>query len=119
MKLRRLSTLAAGFDAELAALTRYQAAQDPEVEASVKAILQAVRSRGDAAVLEYARRFDKVSARSLAELEISAERTKSALACLPAERREALKTDPSGVIRSTGTSDKWTTCLCFAITPPA
>ena len=33
MKLRRLSTRAAGFDAELAALTRYQAAQDPEVEA--------------------------------------------------------------------------------------
>jgi histidinol dehydrogenase len=92
MKLRRLSTRAAGFDAELAALTRYQAAQDPEVEASVKAILQDVRSRGDAAVLEYARRFDKVSARSLAELEVSAEATKSALAALPGERREALKT---------------------------
>jgi histidinol dehydrogenase len=91
MKLRRLSTRAASFDAELAALTRYDAAQDSEVEALVKAILREVRSRGDAAVLEYSQRFDKVSARSLAELEIPTEKIKSALACLPAERREALK----------------------------
>jgi histidinol dehydrogenase len=91
MKLRRLSTRAASFDAELAALTRYDAAQDPEVEPMVKAILRDVRSRGDAAVLEYARRFDKVSARSLAELEVVPENTKAALASVPAERREALQ----------------------------
>ena len=91
MKLRRLSTRGASFDAELAALTRYDAAQDSEVEAVVKAILRDVRARGEDAVLEYARRFDKVSARSLAELEVPPEKTRSALASLSGERREALQ----------------------------
>jgi histidinol dehydrogenase len=91
MKLRRLSTRAASFDAELAALTRYDAAQDPEVEPLVRAILRDVRARGDPAVLEYAQRFDKVSARSLAELEVPPEKTRSALASLSTERREALQ----------------------------
>ena len=64
MKLRRLSTRSPGFDAELATLTRYDAGQDAEVQAAVRAIIADVRARGDAAVLEYAARFDKVSASS-------------------------------------------------------
>jgi histidinol dehydrogenase len=91
MKLRRLSTRAAGFDAELAALTRYDAARDPAVEAAVRAIIGDVRSRGDAAVLEHTQRFDKVSARSLTELEIGKDTTASALQSLDAEKREALR----------------------------
>ena len=39
MKLRRLSTRAAGFDRKLAALTRYDAAQDPAVQKTVRKIL--------------------------------------------------------------------------------
>ena len=70
MKLRRLSTRSPGFDAELAALTRYDAARDAALEQTVRAILADVRSRGDAAVLEYSQRFDRSSARSVAELEM-------------------------------------------------
>jgi histidinol dehydrogenase len=69
MKLRRLSTRASGFDAELAALTRYDAAQDPAVESAVRAIIADVRARGDAALLEYTERFDKVRAGSVRDLE--------------------------------------------------
>ena len=69
MTPRRLSTRAPGFDAQLTALTRYEAAQDPAVEAAVRAIVADVRARGDAAVLDYTAKFDKVSARSFAELE--------------------------------------------------
>jgi len=36
MKLRRLTTADAGFDAELERLTRYEAAQDEAVEATVR-----------------------------------------------------------------------------------
>ena len=57
MKLRRLSTASAGFDAELAALTRYEAAQDEAVESATRAIIADVRKRGDAAVLEATRKF--------------------------------------------------------------
>jgi len=70
MKLRRLSTAARGFDAKLAALTRYEASADAKVQKTVARILADVRSRGDAAVLAYAKRFDKSTARSIADLEI-------------------------------------------------
>ena len=60
MKLRRLSTREAGFDAALDALVRYDAAQDSAVQETVRRILADVRARGDAAVLEYTRKFDRV-----------------------------------------------------------
>ena len=91
MKLRRLSSGDACFEHELAALTRYEAAQDPGVEAAVRAILADVRARGDAAVLEYTVRFDKVSARWHTDLEVSADRLEQALASLPDEQRRALE----------------------------
>ena len=85
MKLRRLSTRMAGFDAKLAALTRYQAAQHPAVQRTVRRILADVRARGDAAVLRYTRKFDGVSARSVASLEIKPSTG------IPAERLDALR----------------------------
>jgi histidinol dehydrogenase len=91
MKLRRLSTRGTDFDAELAALRRYDAAQDGAVEAAVRAIVADVRARGEAAVLEYAQRFDKVCARSLAELEIPKDRLRQAAAGVPRQQLDALK----------------------------
>jgi histidinol dehydrogenase len=91
MKLRRLSTRAAGFDAELEALTRYEAAQDGRVEATVRSIIADVRARGDAAVLEYAQRFDKVSARSVSDLEIPVGKLGEAARAVPGPQLEALR----------------------------
>lgn len=90
MKLRRLSTANAGFDAELAALTRYEAAQDEAVESTARAIIADVRKRGDAAVLEATRKFDRVQAATLAELEIPRSALDQALALLPAAQAQAL-----------------------------
>jgi histidinol dehydrogenase len=91
MKLRRLSTRDAGFDAELEALTRYEATQDPEVQATVRAIIADVRARGDAAVLEYTKRFDRVAASSLNELEIGKEKLEAALRTVPSPQAQALR----------------------------
>jgi len=91
MKLRRLSTAAPGFEAALAALTRYEAAQDESVEAAVRAIIAQVRARGDAAVLELTRRFDQVEARSIAELEVPRAALEAALASLPEAEGRALR----------------------------
>jgi len=66
MKLRRLSTRAKDFDRKLAALTRYDAAQDPRVQSAVRKILADVRRRGDAAVRAYTRKFDGVSPKDFA-----------------------------------------------------
>ena len=66
MKLRRLSTARPGFEAKLKALTRYDAVQDPKVQATVRRILADVRKRGDAAVRAYAKKFDRVAPKEIA-----------------------------------------------------
>jgi histidinol dehydrogenase len=91
VKLRRLSTRAAQFDAELAALTRYEAVQDRAVQRSVDEIIAAVRSRGDAALLEYSRRFDGTQAQTVAELEVPRSRAEQALAGLGQAQAQALR----------------------------
>src|SRR5438105_1479157 len=53
MMLRRLSTRTAGFDAKLAALTRYEPGGDAAIRHTVQHILADVRGRGDAALIQY------------------------------------------------------------------
>ena len=91
MKLRRLSTRSTTFDADLAALTRYEASQDEAVESTVRAIIGAVRARGDQAVLEYARRYDRVQASTVRDLEIGKPAMKAAFDALPADQMNALR----------------------------
>src|SRR5205807_4270562 len=91
MKLRRLATREAGFEAELAALTRCAALQDPAVQEAVRAILADVRVRGEEAVLEYTRKFDRIDARSLTELEVPKEKLQAALKALPRAQARALR----------------------------
>jgi len=88
MKLRRLSTRAAGFDAKLAALTRYEAAQDPAVQKTVRRILAEVRARGDAAVRKYAKKFDGVALR---QFEIPRTEIQKAIQSVPRAQADALQ----------------------------
>ena len=91
MKIRRLSTNDPSFDADLKALLAFETAQDDSVDVVVAGILKDVKTRGDAAVLEYTNRFDKTSASSLAELEVSQAELQAALNGLPANQRAALQ----------------------------
>ena len=90
MKMRRLSTSQGDFDARLAELTRYEAAQDAAVESAARAIIADVRARGDDAVVEYTNRFDRVAVRSLAELDVPRAALETALRGLPDGQRAAL-----------------------------
>jgi histidinol dehydrogenase len=90
--MRRLSTSEPDFDARLAELLAFEAAQDPGVEEAVERILGDVRRRGDAALLEYTRRYDGMEAGSVAELEIDRAVCERALALLPQRQRSALET---------------------------
>lgn len=91
MKIRRLSTAYNTFDADLKALLAFETAQDDSVDVVVANILKDVKSRGDAAVLEYTNRFDKTSASHLSDLEISQAELQAALNSLPIEQRQALQ----------------------------
>ena len=91
VEIARLSTRDADFDARLARLTAFDAAQDETVDATVAEILAAVKSRGDAAVLEYTARFDGVTAATLAQLELPRDLLARARDALPSAQREALE----------------------------
>jgi histidinol dehydrogenase len=84
-EIARLDTREPDFDRRLGALTALEAAQDEVVDRTVAAIIADVRARGDAALLEHTQRFDRVTARSVAELEIPGAELEGALAGLPAD----------------------------------
>ncbi|MDA8328110.1 MAG: histidinol dehydrogenase [Betaproteobacteria bacterium] len=69
-----------------------EANQDATIESVVGEILHRVRAEGDAAVLDYTHRFDRLQATSVASLELPQERLTQALLALPAEQRAALET---------------------------
>lgn len=91
LALRRLKTSDVGFAAQLTALLAYSPDVDAEVEASVLRILADVRSRGDVAVLDATRRYDRVDVASVAALEVSAAELRAARDALPVSQREALE----------------------------
>jgi histidinol dehydrogenase len=89
--IQRLKSSAPDFDQKLAALIAFDSAQDLQIDTAVAAILDDVKRRGDAAVLEYTRRFDHVEAASIAQLEITVAEMQRALGELPAAQRSALE----------------------------
>ncbi len=91
LSLRRLDSDQHDFDTELAALTHWDIASDPQIMARARAIVDDVRSRGDAAVLEYTRRFDGIAAPSVAALEVEAGELQACLEGLPRSERDALE----------------------------
>ncbi len=90
LNLRRLSTRDAGFEAAFVQLLARTQAPDPEIEARVRAIVEDVRARGDAALLDYTRQFDRREAASVAELEIPRTRLRETARALSKEQYDAL-----------------------------
>ena len=91
MLICRLSTLQPDFDARFATLVTVDAAEDSAIEAAVAGIVDDVRKRGDPAVLEYTRRFDRVATDSIAALELTASHMQAATAALAPAMRDALE----------------------------
>jgi histidinol dehydrogenase len=89
--VRELNSSSANFWQELQGLLAWESVSDDAVFGTVNGILKDVRKRGDAAVVEYTNRFDRMQVSSMAELEISKARLQQALSTLPAEQRSALE----------------------------
>jgi len=88
---RQLSSADPGFAGELERLLAFEAAQDPGVEQATAQILESVRQRGDAALLELTARFDRWTPAGASELIVPPEAARSALRELPRVEREALE----------------------------
>ena len=94
IQITKLDSSQAGFQQSLATLLAFEASTDEAIERSVAAILADVKARGDAAVLEYTNRFDRIpggGAASMDAFEIGQPELQAALDGLPEAQRNALR----------------------------
>ncbi len=91
MKIRQLSSAAPDFDRQLDELLAYEATADEKLEATVAAILADVRARGDAAVLDYTAKFDRLSLPDAVAMELPRAELQAAFDALPDDQRAALE----------------------------
>ena len=91
INIKELTTESENFQQELEGVLAWDATTDTGVVDTVKAILTDVKTRGDAAVLDYSRQFDQIVAESMGDLELSLSSAKEALAHIPVSQRTALE----------------------------
>ena len=94
-----LDSTQADFSQRLDRILAFETAQDPAVDQAVAAICADVAARGDAAVLEYTNRFDRMQARSMDELTLTQPELKAAYDRLPDATRDALNAAAARVRR--------------------
>lgn len=89
--ITRLDASQSDFKQRLDELLAWESVSDTRVADVVSGILHQVKTRGDAAVLEYTNKFDRRNVQSMAELVISADQLKNALGQISPEQRKALE----------------------------
>ncbi|MDG9882070.1 histidinol dehydrogenase [Pseudomonas putida CSV86] len=89
--IRRLNAADPDFARHLDHLLSWESVSDDAVNQRVLDIIQAVRERGDAALVEFTQRFDGVDAKSIDDLILGRERLELALTRITAEQRQALE----------------------------
>jgi histidinol dehydrogenase len=89
--IKSLNIEDADFWPQLDALLAWEQSADDAVVTTVTAILADVRNRGDAALLEYTRRFDRVTVDKAADLELTQAALNAALDRIEPAQRDALQ----------------------------
>ncbi len=89
--INRLDSRDPGFKSALSTLLAFEATEDESIDRAAAGILADVRARGDAALVEYTQRFDRMPGASAQTLEIPKADWQAALAALPAAQRNALE----------------------------
>ncbi|MDV6347694.1 histidinol dehydrogenase [Nitrosomonas sp. Is35] len=91
MQIKRFNSTDADFNACLDKLLAFENAQDDAVDVTVANILTDIRSRRDAALIEYTNRFDRLAIQSAKDLELTQDQLQHSLATLPEAERTALQ----------------------------
>ncbi len=89
--LHELNVADSDFDARLNELLTRDGGYGSEVETTVREIIKKVRDHGDAALLEYTRRFDHVDAARVLDLELPKQRSMAVLGGLDPVQKSALE----------------------------
>ena len=91
VKIKRLTASSRDFWSQMEALLAWESVSDEAVTTTVREIIDAVKQRGDAAVVEYTNRFDRMQAAGMADLVLDESRLGAALESIPVEQRHALE----------------------------
>ena len=97
--VRRMSSRTPEFLSELDRLLAFDDSTDDAIEQAVAGILANVRRLGDAAVIDYTRRFDQLDVKSMVELELPKAELEAAFKALPEAQKTALTTAAERVRR--------------------
>ena len=89
--IRQLNSTDSDFHHKLMAVLAFEASEDEAIDRVAATIIADVRQRGDAALLDYTTKFDRLSATNIQALEIPRAERQAALASLPEARRNALQ----------------------------
>jgi histidinol dehydrogenase len=89
-KISRFDSGAADFLDSLDTLLAFESSTDDAIETAVAGILRDVRARGDEAVMDYTRRFDRMDCAAMVELELPRSELDAAYAGLSDTQRSAL-----------------------------
>jgi len=90
IKIKRLKSQDGGFKETLLSSLSLPMADDDAIEAAVAKILLAVKEKGDEAVLEFTKQFDRLNVASVSELEIPRNDLEQAYKSLSDEQKGAL-----------------------------
>lgn len=90
LNIKQFSASAPDFNAQLDQLLAWESVSNDSVQSIVKEILHEVRTRGDAALLEYTARFDRLTLSDASQLEIPKAELTAALARIPEDQRAGL-----------------------------
>jgi len=92
LKVNRLDTQQANFEAKLNHLLGWESVSDQRVQKTVADIIERVRVQGDTALLQLTNQLDRTPFKTAAELEIPQQKLEQALADITDGEREALQT---------------------------
>ncbi len=90
IEIRRFSSAQPDYAQQMDTLLAWDAVSDAQVQKTVSDIVFDIRTRGDAALIEYTNKFDRMNVSLMAQLELNQEPLQKALDELPPERRSAL-----------------------------
>lgn len=88
--IRRLEASAGDFNQQLDALLAWESVSDADVQQTVATVIDNIRHRGDEALLEYSRQFDRFDVSTASSLVLDKAAIEAGYHRLPAEQQRAL-----------------------------
>lgn len=91
VEISQLHSTQTDFWSQLDKALAWDSVSDEQVFNTVNGILKDVRKRGDAAIVEYTNKFDRLNVKAMSELEVSPVRLQESLNKISPEQRQALE----------------------------